>query len=88
MPLVAWSPMTRASRTCARATFVEVKVQVLGLMADIQDRNLAKTTLVDAFLPFVFNCQRARASRAVHLYVFNGCLGAPGPEVPEKSEWS
>jgi len=59
--------MTRASRALARATFVEVKVQVLGLMADTQDRILAKTTLVDAFLPFVFNCQRARASRAVRI---------------------
>ena len=30
-----------------------------------RDRDLAKTTLVDAFLPFVFDCQRARADRAV-----------------------
>jgi hypothetical protein len=58
MPLVAWSPVTQASRAIARGTFVEVKVQVL----ERQDSHLAKTTLVDAFLPFVFGCQRASRS--------------------------
>jgi hypothetical protein len=48
---------------CARADFVEVKVQVLERLFRTDD--LAKTTLVDAFLPFVFNCQRAAGSRAM-----------------------
>ena len=61
MPLVAWSPKTPASRTCVRADFVEVKVQALEIP---RTDDLAKTTLVDAFLPFVFNCQRAAGSRA------------------------
>ncbi len=60
MPLVAWSPITQASRANARATFVEVKVQAPGVDAS-GTRDLAETTLVDAFLPFVFNCQSARA---------------------------
>ncbi len=47
MPLVAWSPKTQASRAIARAAFVEVKVQVRN--TSIAGRNLAKTTLVDAF---------------------------------------
>ncbi len=82
MPLVAWSPETRASRARARATFVEVKVQVLEWM--LQDRNLAKTTLVDAFLPFVFNCQRAAGCPPP----LACCQAAPRHEVPEKLEWS
>ena len=67
MPLVAWSPKTQASRAIARAAFVEVEVQALGRglcpRAIKAATNLAKTSLVDAFLPFVFGCQRAFAPR-------------------------
>jgi hypothetical protein len=39
------------------------------------------TSPVDAFLPFVFGCQRARASGT-------GDRRRPGPEVPDELEWS
>ncbi len=48
MPLVAWSPKTQASRANARAALVEVKVQALR---ERTGRDLAKTSLVDAFYP-------------------------------------
>jgi hypothetical protein len=54
MPLVAWSPLTQAPRASARVALVEVKVQA----RERDGARLAKTSLVDAFLPFVFGCQR------------------------------
>ena len=56
MPLVAWSPITRAPRARARAAFVEVKVQVPPQQHGT--RNLAKTTLVDAFYPSSYSIVR------------------------------
>jgi hypothetical protein len=77
MPLVAWSPITQASRATARAALVEVKVQALGRKP--RTANPAKTTLVDAFLPFVFDCQRARALAPGNSH------DAPEREVPVES---
>ena len=73
MPLVAWSPVTQASRAHARAALVEVKVQALERTGR---RDLAKTTLVDAFYPSYSIVRELVLSRR------REPPGTPGREVP------